>query len=472
MPEGQINSFLKRAPMPMAVLDGQFRFREVNQFITQLDGIVAETHVGRTVGELLPDLAATINPVLERVLTTAESVQIEVAGRRSAPEEAARHWLISYIPITENSEVLMVAVETTECKRAEEALERARIELAAKTVELQHATWLDEMGRLLHTSIADAEAYRIIECFMSQFFPLDAGVLCMTHADKNSVEVVATWGEEPACASVFASDDCWALREGRLHQFNNATSTVECTHVLGALTSARLCVPLMAQMQPLGLLHLRRTEGGAFPESQLALANKVAEGIALALANLRLHETFRYQAQRDPLTGLYNRRYMEESLYRELRRATRKGVSLGMMMVDIDHFKQFNDAEGHAGGDLLLRSLAECIASNVRAEDIVCRYGGDEFSLILPGTSRQQLIKRADELREAIRQFTMQCQGKLRSGVTVSIGVAVFPDNGLNLHELMKAADDALYGAKAAGGDRVRTPRARGASPHRAVRAK
>ncbi len=455
--------------MPVAVLDSQFRFREVNQWISQLDGIAAKAHLGKMVGDLLPDLARTIDPVLERVLTTTESIQIEVAGRPSVPEKATRQWLISFIPITPHSEILMVAVETTECKRAQEALERVRIELAATMVELQHTDWLNEMGQKLHAAKADTEAYRIIESFMLRFFPFDAGALCMTHSDKNSVEIVATWGDGPVCESVFAPDDCWALREGRVHNINNAASTaLHCGHVIGGIARARLCVPLMPQIT-LGLLHLRRTEGGVFTEAQLALTNKVAGSIGLALANLKLQETFRYQALRDPLTGLYNRRYMEESAYRELRRAMRKDLSVGLMMVDIDHFKQFNDAEGHAAGDLLLRRLGEWISSHVRTEDITCRYGGDEFCLILPDTSAQQLVKRADQLRRAISQLTIQCRGKPRSRVTTSIGDAVFPNHGLNIDELMKAADDALYGAKAAGGDCVRTPNARRAPTHRAV---
>jgi len=181
MAESRLRAFVTQLPMPMAVLDGQFRFLEVNRSIAQLDGISAERHLGKTIGELFPDLALIINPVLERVATTSESVQIqiEITSRLPDPPAAARRWLISYVPILKDFEIVMLAVEITEHKSAEDALKRTRVELASKLAELEQGAMLGEMSKLLNAAITSDEAYRIIERFHAPVF--SAGLGCALH---------------------------------------------------------------------------------------------------------------------------------------------------------------------------------------------------------------------------------------------------------------------------------------------------
>jgi diguanylate cyclase (GGDEF)-like protein len=161
------------------------------------------------------------------------------------------------------------------------------------------------------------------------------------------------------------------------------------------------------------------------------------------------------QAVRDPLTGLYNRRYMEETLEREIRRAERRYASLGVIMLDVDHFKRFNDTFGHAAGDTLLQELGSFLMGHIRGEDIACRYGGEEFALILPDASLEGACGRADDLRERIKALGIAHRGQPLGAVTVSMGVAAYPDHGHTGEELLRAADAALYEAKAQGRDRV-----------------
>jgi diguanylate cyclase (GGDEF)-like protein len=177
----------------------------------------------------------------------------------------------------------------------------------------------------------------------------------------------------------------------------------------------------------------------------------------MALTNLKLREKLRTQSVRDPLTGLFNRRYMEETLERELRRAERKAVPVGIIMLDLDHFKTFNDSFGHLGGDALLRSVGEFVQARFRREDVVCRYGGDEFAIILPETSLEATGQRAEQLREEIKTLQVQYRGKPLSGITLSAGLAAFPEHGTALDNLMQSADTALYRAKIEGRDRVVT---------------
>jgi len=190
-------------------------------------------------------------------------------------------------------------------------------------------------------------------------------------------------------------------------------------------------------------------------EALVRQASAVAERISLVLANLRVRETLRNQSIRDPLTGLFNRRFMEESLLREVRRAARNKEGVALLMLDLDHFKLFNDTFGHQAGDVLLRGFGDFLNQETRGQDVACRYGGEEFLLVLSGASVDAACKRAELLREGIKHLTVRHAGQVLGRITVSIGVSAFPDHGASVEELVHAADQALYRAKTEGRDRV-----------------
>jgi diguanylate cyclase (GGDEF)-like protein len=224
-----------------------------------------------------------------------------------------------------------------------------------------------------------------------------------------------------------------------------------------------MCVPMMAHGETLGMLYFDSGERPVQNElsqtqpsdSEQRLAKTLAEHAALALANLNLRETLRIQSVRDPLTGLYNRRYMEESLERELRRSMRKKSPLGVVMLDVDHFKRFNDTFGHEAGDSVLQAVAKLFRSQLRGEDVVCRFGGEEFTVILPEASPEATRQRAEQLREAVKQMVPNFRDQSLEAITLSIGVASFPENGNTGEALLRKADSALYQAKQQGRDRV-----------------
>jgi diguanylate cyclase (GGDEF)-like protein len=175
----------------------------------------------------------------------------------------------------------------------------------------------------------------------------------------------------------------------------------------------------------------------------------------MALASLNLRESLRHQAIRDPLTGLFNRRYMEESLEREFLRVQRRNASMGLIMLDLDHFKIFNDTYGHKAGDAMLAAMGSLVLKHVRREDIACRYGGEEFLLILPEAPLETTLARAELLKEAMGQLQIDHQGQILGPLTTSFGVATFPEHAQNWEDLIRAADRALYRAKQKGRDRV-----------------
>jgi diguanylate cyclase (GGDEF)-like protein len=320
---------------------------------------------------------------------------------------------------------------------------------------------LSEMGELLQGCHTSEEAYSVVRSFGQRLFPAESGMLAVLRASTTLVEVVVDWGGPPPAEAAFAPDQCWALRRGRAHVVDAPESALLCKHLGAPPPAGYLCLPLVAQGAAMGILHLRAEPDRASPASipdrwkefRRRLATGMAEHVALALGNLRLQEMLRNQVIRDPVTGLFNRRYMTESLEREVHRAQRSGTPLGIVMLDVDHVKRFNDRFGHEAGDRLLRTLGEFLRTRTRGHDIACRYGGDEFTLILPGASLDVTRRRAEELRREFKRL-----GTLEPAlgpVTLSMGVATFPGHGSTWEEVLREADAALYRAKHAGRDQV-----------------
>jgi diguanylate cyclase (GGDEF)-like protein len=322
---------------------------------------------------------------------------------------------------------------------------------------------LGELSDLLQSCLTAAEAQQLITERAHVLFPKSSGAVCMTANSRDVVEVAATWGAPSVADKFFPPKDCWALRRGRLHVMENASNAMYCAHVGEPHPSQAMCVPMMAHGETLGLLYVDSGAngaaqgaalGGRWSESDQQLARTVAERAALALANLQLREILRNQSVRDPLTGLFNRRYLEESLDRELQRALRKKVPLALMMIDVDHFKKFNDSFGHEAGDSVLKALGSLFRTQLRSSDIACRYGGEEFAMVLPEASLEAARVRAEKIREEAKHAIAQFRGNALDPVTLSIGVATFPEKS-NRDALVRAADQALYEAKDQGRDRV-----------------
>ena len=325
----------------------------------------------------------------------------------------------------------------------------------------QHLTF-HKLSRYLKASVKPAEVFTAVECFGPQLFPSTNGRLYLVHSPGKHLETVASWGNGSPNKQAFTTQDCWALRQAQAHWVRDLRAELVCAHVIPDASSAPpyLCVPLFAEGETLGLLHLRRakeqsSENTSSIESSLNLATAVAEEASLALGNLRVRESLHEQSVRDPLTGLYNRRFLEEFLLRELARADRKKHSLSIITLDIDHFKRINDSLGHGAGDIVLRRIGLLLQGFVRQSDIACRIGGEEFSVLLPEASMQIAAQRAENIRKAVQELRLKYENHDLSGITISLGVAAFPDHGTTPDALIRAADEALYDAKFRGRDRV-----------------
>jgi|CZLA01.1.fsa_nt_gi diguanylate cyclase (GGDEF)-like protein len=338
-----------------------------------------------------------------------------------------------------------------------------------QTIEI---TQISELGSLLQACASRQEVFRLIPERLRLLFPGASGCISLFSASRNRVESVAKWG---ICLAdqIFMPEDCWALRRGRTHAHPGGHSAPRCPHLIGEGPS--VCIPLIASGAAFGTLSIQNddlvcpipdldTAPEAFARRR-QLAGAVAEPIALAVANLDLRESLRLQAVRDPLTGLYNRRDMQEFLERELHSARRKHRPLAVMMLDLDHFKRYNDNFGHTAGDQAFAAVGQALLRSVRAEDVACRYGGEEFALILPECSLQQATVRAEEIRKRLQGYRAQTDGQATNPLTVSIGVAAFDETTDRVDLLLKFADDALYQAKHGGRNRVVAARPAAALP-------
>jgi diguanylate cyclase (GGDEF)-like protein len=285
----------------------------------------------------------------------------------------------------------------------------------------------------------------------------------LLHPAGDYLERAASWGDASLTNQSLAWQDCWAMRRLRPHYVQDTGSDVLCGHI--AQSSAALpslCVPLVAQGQMLGLLHLQRLNGipndsrtETFDHPSLALALVVAEDLSLAHASLNLRESLREQSIRDSLTGLFNRRFVDEFLVRELARAERKTRQLSMIALDIDHFKRINDSFGHSAGDTVLQKVGTILRAHVRDTDVACRIGGEEFLLVLVESNLPLAAKRAEDIRNAIGEMVLKYERLDIGKITASFGVAAFPDHGRTAAAMIQAADKALYDAKRAGRNQV-----------------
>ncbi len=451
----------------MALVDLDGNWVQVNRALAEMFGYDEASLLATPVTHLVvaEDRATDAAQIAALLAGEIASYQVEKRGQHRqghtlwillsvtllrSEEGAPQYFIAQYHDISQRKAI------TTELQSTNTRLTEWLEESEQRTREI--AT-LNEMGELLQACTTAQEAYRVVADLAHLLFPDGAGAVCSQNASRTIVETMAIWGQADPGARVFGPDDCWALRRGRAHISPAHDRARRCGHLSGEapLDRAHLCLPLTAQGEPLGLLHLSQAAPGEFKEASRRLAQTVADSTALALANLRLRESLRSQSVRDVLTGLYNRRYLEETLEREVRRAARASRALGVIMLDIDHFKQFNDTFSHAAGDAVLRSLGDFLQRHVRGGDIACRLGGEEFVLILPEASLEAVQERAATIQSGAHMLSVDYGGQALGRISVSAGIAVFPEHGNNASALLEAADAAMYQAKREGRNRVVT---------------
>lgn len=399
--------------------------------------------------------------------TSAPDDRLKLRGRRADQSEFPAEISMNQVTTAEGPLVICAIRDVTEQEQARQALREANQQLTAGMTNLENQSqelrFLTDMGELLHGCEEEQEAYEIISNRAGQLLPDTPGAVYMLSRSRNVLQSMAAWGGcADGMAPVFDPSDCWALRRGRMYVANRREAAIQCRHS-STEHDDYMCVPMLAHGEVLGILHVVAPRGDADVandrestlECKRILLIAIAETISTAVANLRLREELRNQSIRDPLTGLLNRRFMEEALEREIVRSTRTATRLSVVAIDLDHFKRFNDTFGHEGGDLVLREVGAVLSRTAHGDNLACRLGGEELVLILPDTSLEAAVDLANKLRRRIEKLSVTLRGQQLGKITASSGVAEYPLHGDCQRELLRAADQALYRAKADGRNRV-----------------
>ncbi|HEX7874693.1 MAG TPA: diguanylate cyclase [Sphingobium sp.] len=340
-------------------------------------------------------------------------------------------------------------------RRSEGDLQIANDELLRNSETLRdRGEVIELLGGMAHRMQAartDDELAQVIRVFVPRVLPGIAGALYAHNNSRNLLIPIAGWGGHDPEANGFAPDQCWALRRGQSHYVAEPGGDIVCGHV-GDAEQVYHCEPLLAGGEVIGTLYLQ----GRIEADYRFRLTVMAENIASALVNHRLQRGLREQTIRDPLTGLFNRRYMEETLAVEIARSRRSGAPLSLVMCDVDHFKRFNDEFGHDAGDVVLRAVASEMRSRFRDGDVVCRFGGEEFTIIAPGTTAEALANRVEIVRHAITQISLRHGGRALGTTSMSFGIATWEDSmNVDGSTLIQVADAALYRAKREGRNRA-----------------
>jgi diguanylate cyclase (GGDEF)-like protein/PAS domain S-box-containing protein len=437
------------------------RITDANPFLQDLLGYSHGELIGKALWEIGPvkDIAASQDAM--RQLQKKEYVRYENLPLETKAGQHIQVEFVSNVYLVNGWRVIQCNVrDITARKQAEEGMRAVNGELLVSVIELQRRD--DEMkslirlNDLLQSCTTRAEAYQVIALVAVELFAGQSGCLAILSVPDQNLETVAHWGDETSLKSSFSAEDCWALRRSKLHEVSDPQKDMLCQHFVQEPQTGYLCVPLIVQSGTIGLLCLTgaaQKDMGSITRQQLAVA--AAEAIKLSLYNLKLREELREQAISDPLTGLCNRRYLEENLGRELHRARRGNSPLCVVMLDLDNFKPLNDTFGHDAGDSLLRELAHLLQDKLRKSDVCCRYGGDEFVLVLPDSSLADTQQRVEQIRVLVNGLQIRHGGPPLDTITVSAGIAGAPEHGSMASELLQAADDAMYAAKQAGRNRV-----------------
>jgi diguanylate cyclase (GGDEF)-like protein len=366
--------------------------------------------------------------------------------------------LMTILFILMSSSVLIMIVSTVisirridERIKAEKDLQEERIQQRTFQIELLH-----RLANMLAACNSFTEAQKVIADIVPRILGDINGCVSLMRNSRNQLTIKLDWGQQWPAAMSYSPQECWALRRGKYHLSNDTHHSLPCSHNSDVGDDQILCIPLTAHGNTIGILHLYFGDKNCIVSQETRqLAFTVAEHLGLALANLSLQEKLRTQALIDPLTGLFNRRHFETTIEEQLMLAKRDEKPLSLLMLDLDHFKRFNDNFGHDAGDYVLKEISRLLIDTVDTADIVCRLGGEELAVLTPHLNAEHALTLAKRLCHSVEKLHLSLNSISLGTLTVSIGIATFPDSNVNKADMVKYADVALYKAKDQGRNRA-----------------
>ncbi len=432
------------------------RILYISPSCTRLTGYQQEELIGHQPKEFVPaDEWAEVKTIfahMEKMNLDSAVMEYHFKRKNQDPIWVESTIQIIRTPSGEYNHYVSVTRDITRRKNDETALLQAQSQLTLQVSELarraNELATLSEMGNMLQVCSQLDEACNVITQFSASLFPGTSGYIATLVGKTSDLEVRQKWGHPVVIARRFRANECWGIRRGRPNLKENPAIGSNCDHFDTPLPASYLCIPITSHSRTVALLHIQAEQTGVLSESQLQLAATTAEQIGLGLTNLELRQSLMDRTRRDLLTGTLSRTILEETLEIEFARACTLIHPLSLILIDVDRFRDVNAIIGHYQADQMLISLADLIQSMLEKEDILGRFGGDEFIILLPNTQLEAAYQRAEKLRVRVHNTFKTNGPSSPRPVTISAGVACWPTHGENPTMLIRAVTLALGEAK------------------------
>ncbi|MDZ8033431.1 MULTISPECIES: diguanylate cyclase [unclassified Nostoc] len=454
--------FLDRGPFAAYIKDEQSRLLYYNQEIQSRFSINSQEWLGKTDSEFLPDPEEG-RQVMENdrvVLKTLRPLKLIEEVKVSGNNQPC-YWLSFKFPFSDYAtgayRIGGISIDITESIEAQRSLTDLNRQLKEKTLELEakkrELIYLSDMADMLYSCESEDEVYQVVALTCSKLFPTMSGCICIIANSKNYVQINRIWGDEISSKEIFSLSDCWALRRGKFNLLSSRNSGLICSHLIQPVSGAHLCVPLFGQGEIVGILHLDALDEISPEDRQTS--EIIARTLGIALNNLSIKQRLTHENLRDGMTQLFNQSYMESITEQRLAEAERLGQPLSIIFLDIDNFKSYNSRYGHVTANIVLQGLAQLLLKSIRSFDIACRWGGEEFVIVMPNMTLETLRKRVEQLRLDIEQMQLKDGDRLLESITASFGIAV-SEPGITVKDFLNRANQAMLEAKRTGKNRVR----------------
>lgn len=468
--EHRFHSVVEHSPVSMGIQSLDGKFLESNQALENLLGYTKEELLQKTIKDITyhdKNWDKELGLLEQLIQNKIENYQID---KQCIQKDGSLIWVdVNTSRLTghesEPSQLIGQVFDISKRKNFEIDITALNMKMQETVKQLEQTNYennlLNDLYELLLSCKNLKEAYSVIDMMANRLFlesDRDAdisGGLAIYNMATHNLELVGQGGTRLLLEETFSLDDCWALREGREYLVDDPKKNVICNHFKKPPPGGYICIPLIVRNEVIGLFSQNVSAGIALTTSQRQLANSFAAVVKVSLANLKLNAALNESSIRDSLTGLYNRRYLDEALARELMRAKRLNHDVFVAMLDLDHFKQFNTIAGHEAGDEVLKFIGKLLLTNFRGNDLACRFGGEEFVIILVDTDFDSAVQRMKTVCAEVKKAKVVYHNQVLPPVTISIGVAQAPLHGETVDAIIRAADEAMYDAKQAGRNRV-----------------
>ncbi|MBN3896223.1 MAG: diguanylate cyclase [Nostoc sp.] len=453
--------FLDQSPFAAYIKDEQSRMLYYNQELQSRFSVNPQEWLGKTDSEFLPD-SEEGRRIMENdqvVLKTLRPLKL-IEEAKIPGNDQPSYWLSFKFPFSDYAtgacRVGGISIDITESIEAQRSLTNLNRQLEEKTLKLeakkQELIYLSDMADMLYSCESEDEVYQVVALTCPKLFSNMSGSIYIIANSKNYVEIKSLWGGERSSKEIFSQSECWALRRGKLNLLSPRNSGLMCSHLIQPVNGTHLCVPLFGQGEVVGILHIYAPEEIS-PEDQ-QITEIIARTLAFALNNISIKQRLAYDNLRDGMTQLFNQNYLQTITEQRLAEAERLGQPLSVIFLDIDNFKSYNSRYGHLTANIVLQGLAKLLLKSIRSFDIACRWGGEEFVIVMPNMTLETLRKRVEQLRVDIEQMQLKDGDQILESITASFGIAV-SEPGITVKDFLNRADQAMLEAKRTGKNRV-----------------